>query len=68
MRKTPWYPGTVEPVHRGLYERKFSGGITFYMWDGKTWMFQLGQRKNRVWVRSMYQLETERILWRGVLK
>ena len=37
MKKTPWFPGTVKPVRRGVYEVKLPPGPWFRYWDGIRW-------------------------------
>ena len=38
---TPWFPGHVKPVRRGLYQRNTNLGEdiwpTWTLWDGKRW-------------------------------
>jgi hypothetical protein len=37
---TPWFPGTVKPVHVGVYERNMYGKrdpMCYALWDGKKW-------------------------------
>jgi hypothetical protein len=37
---TPWYPGDVEPVRTGVYQRSYPSGVARYSrWDGREWMF-----------------------------
>jgi aromatic ring-cleaving dioxygenase len=41
---TDWYPGTVSPVHIGMYERHFTDSqinrpeVSWHWWDGKSWL------------------------------
>lgn len=42
MRRTPWFPGTAQPAHKGVYERAYPAGgecldTVFCMWTGKAW-------------------------------
>lgn len=36
---TPWFPGSIKPVHVGVYECKdrFDALLTYQHWDGKRW-------------------------------
>lgn len=38
---TPWFPGNVKPVRKGVYERDWldGGPQWFSYWDGKNWCF-----------------------------
>jgi hypothetical protein len=37
-KRTPWFPGTVKPVHVGVYERKGLPSWDRYShWGGKRW-------------------------------
>ena len=33
---TDWMPGTLEPVHEGVYQRRMSDG-SFSCWTGRVW-------------------------------
>jgi putative component of toxin-antitoxin plasmid stabilization module len=38
MRLAPWYPGTVKPVRKGVYDFRFpNGAILRLRWDGRRW-------------------------------
>lgn len=38
QKLTPWFPGSVKPVRRGLYERKNSlYGTKMGYWNGHEW-------------------------------
>lgn len=39
MKKTPWFGGDEKPVHVGVYEREFSFGTAFSLWDGECWRY-----------------------------
>ena len=58
QKVTPWYPGTMKPVHIGPYERRYSGHSLTYKctWTGIEWFF-MGRR-------SIYQA----LQWRGIMK
>lgn len=36
---TPWFPGTVKPVHEGVYQRDYGDpiGTGFSRFDGRKW-------------------------------
>lgn len=35
---TPWFPGHVKPVRKGLYQQHSPSGFLGYQyWDGKSW-------------------------------
>jgi hypothetical protein len=35
---TPWFPGHVKPVHKGIYQRTTRWGEQYYSkWDGEFW-------------------------------
>jgi len=36
VKKTKWYDG-VEPVHKGVYERRYSWGVNLAYFDGADW-------------------------------
>jgi hypothetical protein len=38
MKTTEWFPGDVDPVHAGVYQRLYiSGNARYCRWDGTTW-------------------------------
>ena len=36
-KTTKWFPGTVKPVHVGLYQRRLVFGGMWSWWNGKVW-------------------------------
>lgn len=36
MKKTSWFKG-VEPVRKGVYQRRYSWGINYAYFDGAAW-------------------------------
>jgi hypothetical protein len=41
MNTTPWFPGSVCPVHVGVYERRMTqvnNRMTFSYWTGSQWL------------------------------
>ena len=43
---TPWFPPSVRPVHRGLYQTRVFGFVGYSYWDGKKWGFE-GETKSQ---------------------
>lgn len=39
---TPWFPGSLKPVHAGPYERRLQGVTDKYEWDGEQWQTPVG--------------------------
>ena len=39
MKTTPWFPGDVDPVRIGVYQRRHdsTGAINFSYWNGVIW-------------------------------
>lgn len=73
-RVTDWFPGSVKPARRGVYERRDDIDLwDFALWDGRRWMCGQGSPELAdclVMSESMYQphhgiCEFE---WRGILK
>ena len=60
MKLTPWYPGTVKPVRKGWYQRKYRHfGPSMCYWDGKKF--------SALEYRHDYSF-TQNLPWRGVAK
>lgn len=67
MKLTPWFKTSVNPVHKGVYQRKPHNLIMYSYWDGKLWyvgsktphMAMLHYEKDRV---SLFQKDK----WRGI--
>lgn len=34
---TPWFPGDVKPVRRGVYQRLYTSGTGWAYWNGDFW-------------------------------
>ncbi len=71
MKVTPWFPGTVKPVHPGVYQRMLNVEIVYAYFGGKNWYVSSpsyeqarinGKNADRV---SAVQTSSQ---WRGVLK
>lgn len=39
---TPWFSGSVKPVHIGIYERRLQGTTASFEWDGNQWRTPIG--------------------------
>lgn len=69
MKLTPWFPGTVKPVRKGVYQQKNGvGSLGYQYWDGKFWhgwssTVYGAQRDNHI-AAEYYQNDP----WRGVAK
>ena len=64
---TPWFPGTVAPVHVGVYERQVGSEIYYSKWDGLQWLLlweKLEMAEAEI-DRSVYALQDPDIKWRG---
>lgn len=66
MKTTPWFKGTVKPVRKGVFERKYKHGAYKCYWDGKKWFtgFFVSDSK---FIRT-YISEFQELSWRGVRK
>lgn len=69
MKLTPWFPGTIKPVRKGVYQQKNgTSGIGYQRWDGKfwyAWRKSPEDAKNCLIVVSTYFQNDS---WRGVAK
>ena len=68
MKLTEWYPGTVKPVRKGVYQRlnPLTGNTVYSNWTGKYWHAytdRLFDAKNR---KELSQFQN--LAWRGVAK
>lgn len=72
-KKTPWFPGTVKPVRKGVYQRSYTGetrhrkDLRFNYWDGKSWRFpayspEVAADFSEGWLKSGFQ----GLPWRGL--
>lgn len=70
MKKTPWFPGTVKPVHVGVYERKypvFKGHIVLMSyWNGYSWCLG-GTDAYTAFLYRQVMVDSEHP-WRGLAK
>ena len=73
MNLTDWFPGSVKPVHNGVYQREYIFGkakVPYYCyWDGKQW-FLSGATADEAeaCVQSGLVAPNQSLRWRGVLK
>jgi hypothetical protein len=67
QKLTPWFPGSVKPTRKGVYERKATHEqwFVYSRWDGKHWHLNSLSLKaaNQAVRHSSYQCA---LLWRGV--
>jgi hypothetical protein len=65
---TPWFPGSVEPVREGVYQRQFGStdNLGYCFWDGTHWHFRaltpIGAMNTSL-VSTFHRLP-----WRGLAK
>jgi hypothetical protein len=69
---TPWFSGTIKPVHPGVYERLIEaanggiGGIVYAHWDGKIWSVSGYTVECAMEVRGIYFDNAQAKPWRGL--
>ena len=75
MKLTPWFPGCIEPVHIGVYERR--GAICDYVdgyafWNGLQWAYSAPTpKKARFYSCGISRYQSDGSIpfeWRGVAK
>jgi hypothetical protein len=69
MKLTEWYPGNVNPVRFGVYERDFSGGagpriVGFALWTGSRWSFSSPTPRDAM--RQRFMSSQNNLPWRGL--
>jgi hypothetical protein len=37
MKRTKWFPASIKPVRKGVYERKYDWGVDYAYWNGWDW-------------------------------
>ena len=72
-KHTPWFPGSVKPVRKGVYQREYTYGKTpnvqYCYWNGKAWAMGEHTVERAEWNRNAFILAPNQSLpWRGVLK
>lgn len=66
MKTTKWIKG-VEPVRKGVYERKYEFGIYFAHFDGADWGFACDTvEEAQSWERSALRVDSG-LPWRGLV-
>lgn len=63
MKRTEWFPGTVVPTRKGVYETQMPGKNGYSYWDGRQWgnQFNLVERANQLRHRGAQNKP-----WRGL--
>jgi hypothetical protein len=70
MKTTEWFPATVNPVHIGYYEVRYSWEDgrdprpTRYWWDGEAWRFCKDATGELTWGSREYENISDEY-WRG---
>ena len=69
-KKTPWFPGHIKPVRRGVYQQMCGMGkdVGYQLWDGRrwhSWHYTAEAAANEKYV-SLSDLQNDK--WRGLLK
>lgn len=66
QKKTPWFPPSIKPVRKGVYETNSENGGSpgFNWWDGQSWLTTADttQKAAARWDISCCQ----QIKWRGL--
>lgn len=69
LNKTPWYPGDMQPVRIGVYQRDYrktpGDGIYFCRWTGGQWC--QGCWDFDVARNCFFASEAQDLPWRGVM-
>jgi hypothetical protein len=63
---TPWFPGFIKPVRKGVYQRKVNNVVKCYSyWDGELWF--LGERTvDKAHREPMLSFNQNGFEWRGL--
>lgn len=71
MNLTDWFPGSVKPVRKGVYQREYIYGKakipTFCYWDGKQW-YAGAHTVDGAACNFPLLAPNQSLRWRGVLK
>jgi hypothetical protein len=69
MKRTPWFPGDVAPVRKGVYERDYgpTDGILYSHWSGRKWGYW-GSTPYRAYANGKGDFESvfQCMPWRGL--
>ena len=69
MKFTPWFPGDVNPVRVGVYERDYHDGYSCYCyWDGRYfgWASETPEAAKADYDRNGRQSTRQDLPWRGL--
>lgn len=69
---TDWFPGSVTPVRKGVYQRQYPLGKTFLLqysyWDGQFWFMGSDTPESAFGLSKTAHAPRQSIPWRGVKK
>ena len=74
MTLTDWFPGSVKPVRKGVYQREYilgkARGARYCYWDGKKWYMGANNacEAEHYFFRWKDVAPNQFLPWRGVLK
>ena len=73
MTLTDWFPGSVKPVRKGVYQREYtygkSKGLQYCYWNGKVWGMGEQTVEEAMTHEIVFMVAPRQFLpWRGVLK
>lgn len=73
MTLTDWFPGSVKPVRKGVYQREYTygqaKGLQYCYWNGKGWGMGEHSVEQAMTHEIVFMVAPRQILpWRGVLK
>lgn len=65
MKTTKWFKG-VEPVRKGVYQRRYSWGINYAYFDGVDWGLACDTAEEaQRWEHSVLRVDSD-LPWRGL--
>lgn len=67
MKKTPWFPADIKPVHVGVYEtRAYNDEFIFFrFWNGSEWG-PAAICVSDAYANAFFQGLTQDVKWRGL--
>lgn len=65
MKRTPWFDGSVKPVHVGVYQRSDDGCVWFSHWNGSFWGCMADTRR-RALFEALQPSYKQNLPWRGL--